>query len=250
VKIVHFLYKKQALWGVLDKNIIKILKGSPFLKINYSKKTIELKKVKLLVPAMPQKIVLVGLNYKNHAKELKMKIPKQPIIFLKPVSALNAHMKDIKLPNNVKRLDYEAELAIIIKKKAYNISEAKALKYVLGYTCLNDITARDIQKEDGQWTRAKSFDTFCPVGPCIETGIDASNVMVRTYLNGELKQESSTAQLIFSVPFLISFISKVMTLLPGDIISTGTPPGVGRMKPGDLIEVSIDGIGVLRNKVI
>ncbi len=250
MKIVHFSYKKQLLWGVLDKKIIKILKGSPFSKIDFSKQIIGLNKVKLLAPAMPQKIVLVGLNYKNHAKELNMKIPKQPIIFLKPVSALNTHKGDIKLPKDVKRLDYEAELAIVIKKKAYNIPESKVLNYILGYTCLNDVTARDIQKKDGQWTRAKSFDSFCPVGPCIETNMDPSNVMVRAYLNGKQKQQSSTSQLIFSIPFLISFISKVMTLLPGDIISTGTPPGVGKMRPGDVIEVSIEGIGTLRNKVI
>lgn len=249
MKIVYFSYKQQKLWGMLDKNSINVLKGDPFTKIDFSKEIISLKQARLLAPCIPQKIVLVGLNYRNHAKELGMKIPKQPIIFLKPATTLNAHLQKIKYPNGVKQLDYEAELALVIGKKAHNISESKAARYILGYTCLNDITARDIQKIDGQWTRAKSFDTFCPVGPWIETDLNPDNVMVSAYLNGKLKQRASTSELIFSIPYLVSFISRVMTLLPGDIISTGTPPGVGKMKLGDIIEVTIDGIGTLKNTI-
>jgi 2-keto-4-pentenoate hydratase/2-oxohepta-3-ene-1,7-dioic acid hydratase in catechol pathway len=249
MKIVHFMYKQQRLWGVLDKTVIRVLKTPPFAKIDFTKTMLGLNQVRLLAPAIPQKIVLVGLNYKDHAKELGMKIPKSPIIFLKPPTALNAHLQKIKYPLGVKRLDYEAELALIIKKKAYNIPEAKAAQYVLGYTCLNDVTARDIQKKDGQWTRAKSFDTFCPLGPWIETELKTDNLMVSAFLNDKLKQSSSTSNLIFSIPYLVSFISRVMTLLPGDIISTGTPPGVGRMRPGDIIKVTIDGIGTLQNQV-
>ncbi|MFH1063274.1 MAG: fumarylacetoacetate hydrolase family protein [Candidatus Omnitrophota bacterium] len=250
MKIAHFIYKQQKLWGVLDKNSIKVLKGNPFTKIEFSKDFIALKQARLLAPAMPQKIVLVGLNYKEHAKELGMKIPKEPIIFLKPLTTLNAHLHKIKYPDGVKQLDYEAELALVIRKKARNIPESKVARYILGYTCLNDITARDIQKKDGQWTRAKSFDTFCPLGPWLETSINPDNLTVSSYLNGKLKQHSSTSNLIFSISYLVSFISRVMTLLPGDVISTGTPPGAGKMKPGDIIEVTIDGIGTLKNQVV
>ncbi|MBU1086793.1 MAG: fumarylacetoacetate hydrolase family protein [Candidatus Omnitrophica bacterium] len=249
MKIARFMYKQQELWGVLVDKSIRVLKTAPFAGIEFSQQVIDFKQVKLLAPTVPQKIVLVGLNYKNHAKELGMKIPKQPIIFLKPVTALTGHLDNIKYPLGVKQLDYEAELALVIGKKAHNIPESKALTYVLGYTCLNDITARDIQKKDGQWTRAKSFDTFCPVGPWLETRIKTDDLMISAYLNGKLKQHSSTSHLIFSIPYLISFISQIMTLLPGDIISTGTPPGIGRMKPGDRIEVSVEGIGTLQNQV-
>ncbi|MCF7907584.1 MAG: fumarylacetoacetate hydrolase family protein [Candidatus Omnitrophica bacterium] len=197
----------------------------------------------------PSKIILAGLNYRDHARELKMKIPKEPVIFFKAPTALIGHGDKIIYPKNVKRLDYEAELALIIKKKAKDVSVKEAKKYILGFTCLNDVTARDLQKKDGQWARAKSFDTFCPIGPCLKTDLDLSNLRIQTYLNGKLRQDSTTQQLIFSVEYLVSFISKIMTLYPGDIISTGTPPGVGKMEPGDQVEVVIEGIGRLRNKV-
>ncbi|MBU2044132.1 MAG: fumarylacetoacetate hydrolase family protein [Candidatus Omnitrophica bacterium] len=197
----------------------------------------------------PTKIILCGLNYRDHAKELKMKIPKEPVIFLKPLTTLIGPGDKIIYPKGVKRLDYEAELALVIKKKAKGIPFKEARKYILGFTCLNDVTARDLQNKDGQWTRAKSFDTFCPLGPHVETDLDVSNLRIQTYLNRKLKQDSTTSQLIFSVGYLVTFISKVMTLFPGDIISTGTPPGVGPMKPGDIVEVKIEGIGTLRNEV-
>ncbi len=222
----------------------------PFQKIKLSRKHLCLKDVKILTPSLPSKIVLVGLNYKDHARELKMKIPKEPIIFLKPPTSLVSCGENIIYPKGVGRLDYEAELALVIKKEAYNIPERKAGEYILGYTCLNDITARDLQKKDGQWTRAKSFDTFCPLGPCIETDLDLGALRVRSYLNGHLKQDSSTSNFIFQVKFLISFISMIMTLYPGDIISTGTPPGVGPMDPGDTVQIAIDGIGILTNKIV
>lgn len=198
----------------------------------------------------PTKIVCVGLNYIEHARELKLKSPKEPVIFLKPVSSLIYNMDDIVYPPKVKRLDFEAELAVVIKDKTRNIKPGGARRHILGYTCLNDVTARDLQKKDGQWTRSKSFDTFCPVGPAIETGLDPSGIKIESYLNGILKQSSSSANLIFPVAELVAFISGVMTLFPGDIVSTGTPPGVGPMKPGDIIEVKIEGIGTLKNRVI
>ena len=195
----------------------------------------------------PSKIILAGLNYRDHARELKMKIPRQPVIFLKPPTTLIGHKANIIYPKGVRRLDYEAELALIIKTKARNVSVKEAKKYILGFTCLNDVTARDLQKKDGQWTRAKSFDTFCPLGPRIKSGLDVSDLRIQAYLNGKIKQNSSTRHFIFSPEYLVSFVSKVMTLLPGDIISTGTPAGVGPMKRGDKIEVSIEGIGSLIN---
>jgi 2-keto-4-pentenoate hydratase/2-oxohepta-3-ene-1,7-dioic acid hydratase in catechol pathway len=203
-----------------------------------------------LLAQAPSKIILVGLNYRDHARELGMPIPREPVIFLKPPTALIGHTMNIVYPAGVKRLDYEAELALVIKKEAKDLSPERVKDYIAGYTCLNDVTARDLQKRDGQWTRAKSFDTFCPVGPVLKAGLDVSDVRIRSYLNGQCKQDSTTAHLIFSVPELVSFISHVMTLIPGDIIATGTPAGVGPMKPGDIIEIEIEGIGRLRNRVV
>jgi 2-keto-4-pentenoate hydratase/2-oxohepta-3-ene-1,7-dioic acid hydratase in catechol pathway len=199
----------------------------------------------------PTKIVAVGLNYHSHAKELGMKTPHHPIIFIKPISAIIGHEEAIVRPPMSHRVDYEAELALVIKKKCKNVSEKDALNYVEGFTCLNDVTARDLQKIDGQWTRSKSFDTFCPIGPrLVKVGkINPNNTQIQLYLNGELKQDSSTQKFIFNVEHVISFISKVMTLNPGDIITTGTPPGIGPMKKGDTVEVKIEGIGTLRNYV-
>lgn len=199
----------------------------------------------------PTKVVAIGLNYHNHAKELNMNAPHHPIIFIKPVTAIISNEEKIIIPSMSKRVDYEAELALVIGKKAKNIEEKNALDYIRGFTCLNDVTARDLQKKDGQWTRAKSFDTFCPVGPClVNVGkIDPNDVKIQLFLNGELKQNSSTKEFIFKVEHIISFISKVMTLNPGDIITTGTPPGIGVMKSGDIVEVKIEGIGILKNYV-
>lgn len=198
----------------------------------------------------PEKIILVGLNYRDHASELGLPVPDEPVIFFKAPSALIGHKQDIVYPEGIGRLDYEAELAVVIKKRAKNISVQEVKDYLLGYTCLNDITARCIQKKDSQWARAKSFDTFCPVGPYIETDLDPADLKIQSYLNGKLKQSSRTSKLIFSVPFLVAFISQVMTLEPGDIISTGTPAGIGPMQKQDRVEVFIEGIGCLENRVV
>jgi len=197
----------------------------------------------------PTKIVCVGLNYHCHAKELGMNTPHHPIIFIKPLTTLIGPEENIIYPKTSKRVDYEAELAIIIKKKCKNIPKSKAMNYIEGFTCLNDITARDLQKLDIQWTRAKSFDTFCAVGPKIVKNINPNNVKIQSFLNGKLKQDSNTSNFIFKVEEIISFISKVMTLNSGDIIATGTPKGIGPMKKGDKIEIKIEGIGTLRNYV-
>ncbi len=206
--------------------------------------------MKVSLPEYPGKIILVGLNYRDHAKELEMRIPQEPIIFMKPPSALIGPNQKIAYPKGVKRVDYEAELAVVISDKAKNITEKTAKNCILGYTCLNDVTARNLQKKDGQWTRAKSFDTFCPVGPHVETDLDPQDLKIQTFLNGKLKQNSRTSNFIFSVEFLVSFISKVMTLEPGDIVSTGTPAGVGPMESGDKVSVFIEGIGSLENQVV
>jgi len=197
----------------------------------------------------PSKIVCVGLNYIDHAKELDMKIPDEPIIFLKPSSAVIFNNEKIKYPKMSKQVDYEAELAVVIGKKCKNVSEKNSKKYILGYTCLNDVTARDLQKKDGQWTRAKSFDTFCPLGPRIVSGINPNNLRIELFLNGKLEQSSNTRNLIFKIPELVSFVSKIMTLEKYDVIATGTPVGVGPVKIGDKIEVKIEKIGTLTNYV-
>lgn len=198
---------------------------------------------------MPTKIVCVGLNYISHTKEMNEPLPEEPILFLKPTTALIGPEDNIVYPEMSSRVDYEAELAIIIKDKIKNIKEADVMKHIDGFTCLNDITARDLQKKDGQWTRAKGFDTFCAVGPSIVRDINPNNVKIQSFLNGELKQDSNTSNFIFNVEQLVSFISKVMTLMPGDIIATGTPSGIGPMEKGDTIEIKIEGIGTLRNYV-
>jgi len=200
----------------------------------------------------PTKIVCIGLNYHCHAKEIGMNTPRHPIIFLKPPTTLIGPKDKIVYPKMSKRVDYEGELAVIIKKKAKNIPKNKVKKYIEGFTCLNDVTARDLQKKDGQWTRAKSFDTFCCVGPRIvkwTKGFNPNNLKIQTFLNSKVKQDSNTSQFIFKVEEIVSFISKVMTLNPGDIIATGTPKGIGPMKRGGKIESKIERIGTLINYV-
>jgi len=249
MRIARFLYNNLPGWGVIEKDDIAVLEGSPFKEISFSKEKLPLKETFLFPPAQPGKIVLAGLNYKDHAEELKMPLPKNPVIFLKPPTSIIGPNQAILYPQGIGRLDYEAELAVVIKKKAKAIEEESALDYVLGFTCLNDVTARDIQEQEGQWTRAKSFDTFCPIGPWIETELNPNNTSVKCYLNGELKQNSSTKEFLFSVGSLLSFISKTMTLLPGDIVSTGTPKGIGPMLPGDKVRVEVEGIGELENYI-
>ncbi len=250
MRILRFNYQTKIYWGILKESSVRVLADSPFAGIRFSRKLIPFSKIKILSPAQPSKIVLAGLNYRDHARELGLSIPREPVIFLKPPTTVIAGNEKIIYPLGVKRLDYEAELALVVKKKARNINPEKVKDYILGYTCLNDVTARDLQKKDIQWTRSKSFDTFCPLGPWIETELDPKNLRIKCRLNDLLKQDSSTGNFIFPVDYLVSYISRIMTLLPGDIISTGTPPGVGPMRPGDKVEVEIEGIGKLCNQVI
>ncbi|MBK5258923.1 MAG: fumarylacetoacetate hydrolase family protein [Thermoanaerobaculia bacterium] len=197
----------------------------------------------------PSKIICVGRNYADHAKELGNETPSEPLIFLKPPSALNSHEGRIVLPPQSQRVEFEGELAIIIGREAKNVGAGSWSDYVLGFACANDVTARDLQKKDVQFTRGKSFDTFCPIGPWIETDLDPAALRITTRVNGDVRQDANTRQMIFSCGVLVEFISAVMTLFPGDVILTGTPAGVGPLASGDTVEVEIEGIGTLRNVV-
>ncbi|HSL24353.1 MAG TPA: fumarylacetoacetate hydrolase family protein [Vicinamibacterales bacterium] len=197
----------------------------------------------------PSKIVCVGLNYKDHAAEQNKPLPAEPMLFLKPSTAVIRHGEPIRIPPGVGRVDHEAELGIVIGRRAWRVPKERALEYVLGITCVNDVTARELQAKDVQYTRAKGFDTFAPIGPCIATGYDGRPLAVEGRVNGQTRQKSSTRELIFPVEHLIWFISSVMTLLPGDIIATGTPAGIGPIKAGDTVTISVEGVGELTNPV-
>jgi 2-keto-4-pentenoate hydratase/2-oxohepta-3-ene-1,7-dioic acid hydratase in catechol pathway len=213
--------------------------------------TFPLSEVKLLAPVVPSKIVCVGRNYREHAAELGNKMPDEPLLFLKAPSAVVASEEKIELPGISQQVEHEGELGVVIGRVARKLpGNENPLDYVFGYTCVNDVTARDLQRKDVQFTRGKSFDTFCPVGPWIDTELDPTNATVTTRLNSEIKQQGNTADMAFPVAFLIRYISEIMTLYPGDLIATGTPAGVSKMKDGDVVEVEVAGIGVLRNQVV
>ena len=235
---------------MLYEDAVISIEDSPFEAIRETNRHYRISDVKLLPPCIPSKIIALGVNYLSHGKEMNHRLPKEPLIFIKPSTSVIGTEDKIIYPESSERVDYEGELGVVIKSVTRQISKEEARHCILGYTCVNDVTARDLQAKDKQWTRAKSFDTFCPIGPCIETEIDPSDLTLATYLNGEIKQEARTSQLIFPVFELVSFISNVMTLLPGDVISTGTPAGVGPMQPGDTVEVKIEGIGTLRNYIV
>ncbi|ADC45859.1 4-hydroxyphenylacetate degradation bifunctional isomerase/decarboxylase HpaG [Methanobrevibacter ruminantium M1] len=209
-----------------------------------------LEDIEIEAPVNPSKIICIGLNYKDHAKELNLELPKKPVIFIKPNSALNSTEKNIIFPNISKQVDYEGELAVVIGKATKKVSKEEADDYIFGYTIINDVTARDFTLGDGQWTRGKSCDGFAPIGPFIETDLDPLNQRIVTKVNGEIKQNSNTSMMIFSPQEIIEFISQTTTLNPGDIIATGTPPGVGPMDAGSTVEVSIEEIGILKNYLI
>ena len=250
MKIVRFTTGNKVKYGILNGESIHAIEGKPFRYLKLTDDYYRLNDVKLLYPCLPSKIVCLGLNYRGHAKEVNAPLPDVPLIFLKPSTAVIGPEANIVYPPSSTRVDYEGELGVVIKKSAWRVAIEKVKDYILGYTCFNDVTARDLQTRDGQWTRAKGFDTFAAVGPCIETELDPGNVVLETYLKGVLKQRANTNDLIFAVPQLVSFISNVMTLLPGDIIATGTTSGIGPMSPGDTVEIKIAGIGTLRNYVI
>ena len=235
-------------WAYEDK--IGSLEGSPFGEFRRMEADIPLESVRLLAPILPGKIICVGRNYIEHAKELDNPVPEIPLLFFKPPSAVIATGEKIVLPPQSRQVDHEGELTVVIGKRGRWIPPERALEHVLGYTIANDVTARDLQKRDGQWTRAKGFDTFLPLGPWIETEFDMTDALVTCRVNDEMRQMASTREMVFSVPQLIAFASSVMTLEAGDIILTGTPAGVGPLTANDIVEVTVEGIGTLRNLVV
>ncbi|MFW6180900.1 MAG: fumarylacetoacetate hydrolase family protein [Spirochaetota bacterium] len=250
MKIVRFELDGQVRHGVMDGDRVYGLHGELFDAFEVVKNECHpLESVCLLAPVAPSKVVAVGLNYRDHAEEVGKDIPAEPMLFIKPSTAIIGPGEPIRLLPEGERVDYEAELAAVVGRRAYRVPEERVAEHLLGFTCLNDVTARDMQRRDGQWTRAKSFDTFCPLGPCIETELNPDGVEVRARVNGETRQASNTRNFIFPLARLVSFISRVMTLLPGDVVSTGTPSGIGPLRVGDVVEVEVEGIGVLRNPV-
>jgi 2-keto-4-pentenoate hydratase/2-oxohepta-3-ene-1,7-dioic acid hydratase in catechol pathway len=248
-RFVRFEVDGTARYGQLREDTIRSIEGDIFAEIKTGNEEYGLADVRLLSPCQPSKIIALGLNYSDHARELGFPIPDEPLIFLKPGTAVIGPDSSIMYPRMSKRVDYEAELGVVIGQRARFVPREKAFDYIFGYTCINDVTARDLQKKDVQFTRSKSFDTFAPIGPCIARGMDPSHLKIESYLNEELRQSSHTGNLIYGVAELVSFISKVMTLLPGDVIATGTPSGIGPMVPGDVIEIIVEDIGTLRNTV-
>ena len=237
--------------GVLRGDRLHPIRGSIFGDLAAEETGTPIGEVRLLAPVTPSKIVAVGRNYKDHAEEFGNPLPEEPLLFLKPPSAVIGPFDPILYPAASSRVDFEGELALVLKAQVRDLADDDPVDpFILGYTCLNDVTARDLQHKDKQFTRAKSFDTFSPIGPCIAVGLDPGGLEIKTFLNGKLRQSSHTRHLIFSIPFLVRFVSRIMTLEPGDVITTGTPSGVGPMEPGDRVDVQIEGIGTLSNHVL
>ncbi len=250
MKICRFRTGNTVKFGILEDESIIAVDGEPWgNEINTSSLRYNRKTVKLLAPCQPSKVVALGVNYRSHGEEMDHRLPEEPLIFLKPPTSVIGPDDAIIYPPSSQRVDYEGELGVVIRDVTKNVRREDAFKHVLGYTCLNDVTARDLQARDKQWTRGKGFDTFCPIGPWIETDLSPAKLRLQTRLNGEVKQDTDTSFLIFPVDVLVSFVSEVMTLLPGDVIATGTTAGIGPMQPGDTVEVEIEGIGILRNTI-
>jgi 2-keto-4-pentenoate hydratase/2-oxohepta-3-ene-1,7-dioic acid hydratase in catechol pathway len=250
MKIVRFAWENDTKYGLVERNEVYAIKGDAFGEFERGERIGALSEIRLLAPCAPTKIVALGRNYAEHASEMQSDVPAEPLIFLKPPSAVIGPGEAIVYPPISQRVDYEAELAVVIGRRARNVSAGEALDFVLGYTCADDVTARDLQRKDEQWTRSKSFDTFCPLGPWIVTDPDPNDLAIQCRVNGAVKQQSRTSRMIFPVAELIRHITQVMTLEPGDVILTGTPAGVGPLQPGDRVEVEIEGIGVLENTVV
>ena len=250
MKYVRFIRTDGPCWGVVKDEEVFTLSKPPFDGVDYDGGSLPLNQCKLLAPCDPTKIVCVGKNYADHAREMGAEPPGFPVLFLKGINALNRPDGALHAPDFVGRLDYEGELGVVVGRRAKNVKAKDFADYVLGYTCLNDVTARDVQQHDGQWTRGKSMDGFCPVGPWVTDEVDPGALCLTTRLNGKVVQSGETADFITPVPQLLEFITASMTLEPGDVVATGTPAGIGPMIPGDVVEVEIEGIGILKNQVI
>jgi 2-keto-4-pentenoate hydratase/2-oxohepta-3-ene-1,7-dioic acid hydratase in catechol pathway len=251
MRIVRYRGPDGPAWGVVAGDRVRSTTGTTFGELTPGDDDVGgLTELVLLAPAVPSKVICVGRNYREHVAEFDNPMPEEPLLFLKPPSAVIGHGADIHYPSLSKRVDPEAELVMVIGQEAHRVPAGHAMTVIGGYTCGNDVTARDIQKSDGQWTRGKGFDTFCPIGPWIETDLDPSDLRVTCTVDGVLRQEGRTSALIFPIPFLVEYISRFTRLLPGDLIMTGTPEGVAPMQVGSTVSVEVEGIGVLTNRVV
>jgi 2-keto-4-pentenoate hydratase/2-oxohepta-3-ene-1,7-dioic acid hydratase in catechol pathway len=251
MKIIRYQEGTQQLWGVLGEDRdVRRTTGSPFVDLRPGDRVGSLDEIRLLAPVVPSKIICVGRNYREHAAEFSNPVPDEPLLFLKPPSAIVGSGEDVIYPTLSRRLDHEAELVVVIGRAAHRVRSSEAWSVVGGYTCGNDVTARDIQKSDGQWTRGKGFQTFCPLGPWVETDFDPADVRVTCTVNGDTRQDGRTRAMIFDIPYLIEYISRFSRLEPGDVIMTGTPEGVGAVEVGDTMTIEVEGLGSLVNRVV
>lgn len=250
MRICRVSVDDELFFGVIEKEAVALLNGHPFGAVSPEGRVLPLADVRLVAPVLPSKIIAVGRNYAEHAKELGHDVPAAPMVFLKPNTSVVGPGEPIALPWQSENVEHEAELAVVIGRLCSDVPEDRVADVVLGYTCANDVTARDLQRTDGQWGRAKGFDTFCPLGPWIETDVDLDDAEIACHVDGELRQRGTLGDMVRGVPELVAWISSVMTLLPGDVILTGTPAGVGPLRAGDEVSVTIDGIGTLTNPVI
>jgi 2-keto-4-pentenoate hydratase/2-oxohepta-3-ene-1,7-dioic acid hydratase in catechol pathway len=250
MRIVRYSRQGDVGFGILEGDTVAPVSPHPFGAFEYTGERLEAGEVRLLAPVLPSKVVAIGRNYAEHAREQGAEVPSEPVIFLKPSTSVIGPGDPIVRPVGVGQVDFEGELAVMVGKLGRRLAPPDAIQAVLGFTCANDVTARDLQNADGQWTRAKGFDTFCPLGPWIETDLDSSDLAISTLVNGQVKQQARTSQLERGVAELLAFVSRVMTLLPGDVLLTGTPAGVGPLEPGDRVEVEVEGVGVLANDVV
>ena len=249
MRIVRIFHEEDVRYGLADESTVTLISDEPFAAWE-TEGIAALPHAQLLAPTVPTKIICAGLNYRGHAREMGHDLPEEPVIFLKPPTTVIGHGAEIRIPDGLDVVDFEAELALVIGRRAHKVSPEQARTCVLGCTCANDVTSRIHQKRDGQWTRAKGFDTFCPLGPWVETDVDPCDTTLESYVNGERRQSTSTSDMIFDPYELVSFVSGVMTLLPGDVVLTGTPAGIGPLSRGDVVEVRIGGIGSLINRVL
>lgn len=250
MKYAKLLHNGSPRWGVIENDTVRLIDGLPYDGAEYTGETVPFASAKLLAPCDATKIVCIGKNYYDHAIEFGGPAPEEPIIFIKPTTCITDQDGEVEKPAICERFDYEGEIAIVFKRRARNVKKEDALDYILGYTCLNDITARDIQQKDGQWTRGKGFDGCAPIGPVVADGLRHDAISIETRLNGELRQKATSDMLMWDIPSLIEYVTACMTMLPGDVLTTGTPVNVAPMVPGDVVEVTVGGVGTLRTRII